>query len=143
MVIESVCYWFTDIYIAVSLFIYGKRLGCLGDEMPPECKHFVDSIHTFFEATSKVLFGFPLHKLWRTKNWKTLVSSFDDVFTYASGQINEKIKEIEEAGKSEKADAELGMDFLTYMIHSGTMSVEEIAVNAIDLLSAGVDTVFK
>ena len=112
--------------------------------MPPECKHFVDNIHTFFDANSKVVFGLPLHKLWRTKNWKTLVSSFDDLYTYASGQINEKIKEIEEAGKlnvSEKADAELGMDFLTYMIYSGTVRVEEIAVNAIDLLSAGVDTV--
>ena len=112
--------------------------------MPPECKQFVDNIHSFMETTSKLFFSLPFHKIWRTKNWKALVNSFDDLYTYASGQVNEKIREIEEAdksGESETVDAELGMDFLTYMIHSGTMSVEELAVNAIDLLTAGVDTV--
>ena len=66
------------------------------------------------------------------------------IHNYANALVNEKIKEIEEAGKldeSEKADAELGMDFLTSMIHSGTMSVEELVANATDLLTAGVDTV--
>ncbi len=40
-----------------------------------------------------------------------------------------------------EAEAELGTDFLTYMIHSGKMGVHDIVVNAIDLLTAAVDTV--
>ena len=112
--------------------------------MPPECKKYVDSIHIFLETTTKLMFSLPFHKIWPTKNWKTLVNSFDYLYSYASGHVNEKIAELEKAEKLnefEKVDAELGMDFLTYMIHSGNMSVEELAVNAVDLISAGVDTV--
>ena len=109
--------------------------------MPPECKKYVDSIHIFLETTAQLMFSLPFHKIWPTKNWKALINSFDYLYTYASGHVNEKIAELEKVKESEKADAELGMDFLTYMIHSGTMSVEELAVNAVDLIGAGVDTV--
>ena len=33
------------------------------------------------------------------------------------------------------------VDFLTYMIHCGELSIEEISINAADLLGGGVDTV--
>ena len=125
----------------------GKRLGCLGDQMPPECKHFVDSIQDFTLVTSEMLFGLPFHKIWRTKKWKRLVSSLDDSYTFAKGYVDQKMKEIEELDKNSAGDhdhqAELGMDFLTYMIYSGNMSLADIAVNAIDLLGAGVDTVSR
>lgn len=117
-------------------------MGCLEDEMPPECKKFVDNLHSFLVTTNKMFFGLPLHKLWKTKNWKELVRSQKDMFDYTSSLVNQKIKEIEkDAGSSEEVQAELGTDFLTYMVHSGSLSVEEIAINSIDLLSAGVDTV--
>ena len=33
------------------------------------------------------------------------------------------------------------VDFLTYMIHRGELSIEEISINASDLIGGGVDTV--
>ncbi len=61
--------------------------------------------------------------------------------------IDEKLAEIAEddrraleavSGEEEVPDK---VDFITYMIHSGKMSVEEVSVNIVDLLSAGVETV--
>ena len=112
--------------------------------MPQECKGLVDDLHTMLVTTSKMLNGIPFHKLWKNKNWKTLVSSMDGMLSYAGGLVNEKVKKIELAEEGDVGlETEEGMDFLTYMLHSssGKMTVEEIAVNAIDLILAGVDTV--
>ena len=66
----------------------------------------------------------------------------------ATKMINEKLAEIDE--KSRKAleaasgeeEAPEKVDFITYLVHSGKMSVEEAsAIIVIDLLSAGVETV--
>ena len=43
--------------------------------------------------------------------------------------------------KDRKKMMYVGDDFLSHMIYSGKMDVKEIAVNSIDLLAAGVDTV--
>ena len=144
MYTDLVCSYTVSSLIAVSFFVLGRRLGCLEDQMPLECKLFVDGIQNFMETTINLLFTLPIHKIWPTKKWKALVNIMDNLYTYASGHVNEKIAELgkkEKLNELEKADAELGMDFLTYMIHSGTMSIEELAANAIDLLIAGVDTV--
>jgi len=115
-------------------------MGCLGDQMPPDCKKFVDDFHGFIASMEKIMFGIPFHKIWRNKVWRDFLAYMDGFLTYTSSQVSQKIQEIEEhIGNHQKA--ELGMDFLTYMIHSGKMSVPEIAVNTMDLLSAGVDTV--
>ena len=61
--------------------------------------------------------------------------------------INEKLAEIEEADRkaleaaSGEEEAPEKVDFVTYLVHSGKMSIEELSVNVVDLLSAGVETV--
>ena len=114
--------------------------------MPTDCKAFVDDIHALLHTTDKLLFGLPFHKLWRTKNWKELLRAQDGVMKFTGGLVQGKMEEVmreerEKAEEEEDLQAELGMDFLTYMLHSGTMSAEEVAVNAMDMLAAGVDTV--
>ena len=107
--------------------------------MPHDCREFVDNIQGFLETTSKLLMGVPLHKFIKTQNWKNLVKHFEKAYSIASGLTKSRIEEIEreaETGEGEEKD-----DFLSHMIHSGKMSVEEVAVNAIDLMSAGIDTV--
>ena len=128
---------------AVGLFVLGKRLGCLEKVMPQECKGLVNDLHTFLHTTTMMMNGIPFHKLWKNKNWKTLVSCTDRILTYAGDQVKEKIKVIELAEEGDGLETEEGMDFLTYILHSssGKMTVEEIAANAIDLILAGVDTV--
>ena len=53
-----------------------------------------------------------------------LLRSQKDVFSYASNLVDQKISEIE-AESSVEVQAELGTDFLTYMIHSGSLNVGE------------------
>jgi len=75
------------------------------------------------------------------------VDSLDGILSYASDEVNYRIEEVQQQDKElekttdDQVQAELGMDFLSYMIRSGKMTVPEIAVNAIDLLNAAVDTV--
>ncbi len=130
--------------LAVSMFVLGKRMGCLEDQMPQDSKNFVDSVHDFTAVSAEMFFGIPFHRLWRNEKWRRLISSLGSIFTYTEGHINQKIKEIEEASKDVAASdlhAAAGMDFLTYMIYSGKLSAPDIAMDAIDLLTAGVDTV--
>lgn len=107
--------------------------------MPPDCKQYVEDIRSFFLCTERLLFGLPFHKIWPTKNWKELMRSQKGVLDFTSDLVREKMDNVVKEGKD--IGAELGMDFFTYMLHSGDMSAEQIAVNAIDLLGAGVDTV--
>jgi cytochrome P450 len=119
-------------------------MGCLGEQMPPECRKFVDSIRINFDATSKLMLSIPFHKLWRTKNWKRIVNALDYMWSFTGELVKEKMLEIEEktaAVGNTDIHAELGDDFITYMILSRRMGAEEIAVNAIDMLGAAVDTV--
>lgn len=111
--------------------------------MPPECKQFVDDIHTFIQLTAEFFFGLPLHRIWKTRKWKRFIKCTSDILDYTSNLVGQKIQEIqqEERSSGDEVRAELGTDFLTYMVHTGNMSVEGIAVNAIDLLNAGIDTV--
>jgi hypothetical protein len=61
------------------------------------------------------------------------------MWNFGDELVKEKILEIEEkTAAAENADihAELGDDFLTYLILSGKMGADEIAVNAICMLTA-------
>jgi len=113
--------------------------------MPPDCQEFIDHMQGFIDTTSKLLFGIPLHKYMRTSNWKKLVQQMDFTYSFSSSLIQAKIEEIEkkeaESREDDNAGEEAAEDFLTHMVYSGKMDINEIAVNAVDLLAAGVDTV--
>ena len=111
--------------------------------MPAECRQFVDDVHSFITTTDTLFYSLPLHWIWRTKHWKELVQAQEGMLKYNRSVVNQKIKEMERAAEEGGSDgeAELGTDFMTYMVSKGDMSVQEIAVNAMDLLNAGVDTV--
>lgn len=126
-------------FTAISNFVVGKKLGCLNDPVPPECNQFMEDMNAFLESTQKLMYGLPLHKLWRTKTWDAMVNSEGSKIAFTAKMVKEKISQINAA--AEMTSTELGNDFLTYMIHSGRMDAEEIAVNAIDLISGGIDTV--
>ena len=120
----------------------GKRLGCLEDPVPPDCKEFINSIAEFVVLANKLLFGFPLHKFMRTKNWEMFVHHYKTIYTFANSLVRAKIEDIEnKVVKKQEEGGDDGHDFVSHMIQSGKMDIKEIAVNSVDLLSAGVDTV--
>ena len=60
--------------------------------------------------------------------------------------ISKRLDEIEEEDKQRLQQATedevpIKVDFLTYLVHLGKMSLDAITANVIDLMTAGVDTV--
>lgn len=130
--------------VAVNLFVLGKRLGSLDENVPPDCQEFIVATNNFFAASQTLLFGLPFHKIYATKPYKTLLKSFKRIFEISMAHIKERLDELHEEElviEGEEEGPPLGVDFLTYMSKAGKMSLENITTNAIDLLAAGVDTV--
>ena len=131
--------------VAVAFFALGKRLGCLeSGELPPDCQKFITHVGDFLESFFNIMMSVPLHYLWKTKKWKYAVKSQEGVKEYAMKFISERMGEIrEEDKKALEEDAEIPdkVDFLTYLLQSSNLTVEEITYNIVDLLMAGVDTV--
>ena len=77
--------------LAICVFVLGKRLGCLEEEVPANCKVFIEELHNFITVTQELLFKFPFHKFVTTKNWKALVHSQKCVYEVAMGHVQEKV----------------------------------------------------
>lgn len=132
---------------SASFFVLGKRMGCLPDpsHAPHDCQLFIEAIGTFFRSSQELALSLPLYKLLNTKPWRNLKESVQTINTNASLHIQQRLNEIKE--KDLKAEGQSGeeevpekVDFLTYIIHSGQMSLDDIVVNAVDLIGGGVDT---
>ncbi|XP_003384618.1 PREDICTED: cytochrome P450 27C1-like [Amphimedon queenslandica] len=127
---------------SVAYFVLGKRLGALDlDNVPKDCQEFISALQEFFAATQDLLFSNPLKKLFPTKALSSLKETQIKIYQLSLNYISDRIREIkerEEEGKEEPDDKR--PDFMTYMIENSGMTLEQISVNAQDLLGAGVDT---
>ena len=54
--------------------------------------------------------------------------------------MTEEEKRLLEEGQ-EDDEPPAGVDFITFMMHAGKMDLDTITMNAVDLMSAGIDTV--
>ena len=88
------CHSHAPVYfsVAVCVFVLGKRLGCLEREMPTDCKLFINELHNFLVVIQRLLFNFPFHKYWATKDWKLLRHSQKHIYDIAMGHIQEKVQ---------------------------------------------------
>ena len=96
---------------------------------------FVNHIQNFLVATQKILTSLPLYKIYPTRSWKLLSESQRSLYEISLRHIEEKIRDIKEhdSGNTEPSDSE---DFISYKLHKGQMSLEEVTGNVADLLSA-------
>ena len=78
--------------LAVCVFVLGKRLGCLEQEIPPDCQVFIDGLHNFLDASQRLLFGLSFHKFVTTKAWKDLAHSQKQVYDIAMEHMKEKVQ---------------------------------------------------
>ena len=76
------------------MFVLGKRLGCLEEEVPANCKVFFQELDNFLTITQDLRFNFPFHKFVATKNWKALVHSQKYIYDIAMSHILEKVRVI-------------------------------------------------
>ena len=134
--------------IAVAFFVFGKRFGALSENgATPECQEFIAAVERIFVDVIELFFALPLYKIYPTKVWKNIVNDEITMHRLAMNMINEKLAAIEEEDRkaleaaSGEEEAPEKVDFITYLVHSGKMSIEEVSVNIIDILSAGVETV--
>lgn len=133
------------VFTAVALLVLGKRMGCLRvGSIPEGCQQFINYIQNVITSTQDILFGLPFHKIHSTRSWKMLAEALTETYRISMMHIEEKLKEIKQLDQqltAEDGGPSENEDFLTYMIQRGNMSLEEVTINAGDLLAAGVDTV--
>lgn len=113
---------------------------------PPECQEFIDQVGNFFELTMKLFLSIPTYLIYRNKLWRSSVNTQRAVKDLAMKFISKRLDEIKEEDKqllqqATEDEAPIKVDFLTYLVHSGKMSLDAITANVIDLMTAGVDTV--
>ena len=126
-------------------FVLGRKIGCLDvKNTPPEVQQLINNFQVFLKYTEKILFSpAKLHQLVGTKQWKTLRSSLLTVYNIALKNVEGKLQEVREDLSAASSDDEPPekMDFITYLMLNGKLTPQEIALNAIDFLLAGIDTV--
>ncbi len=132
---------------AVAFFAFGKRFDSLNlSGAPSESQEYISTVRHFFSTFSDILFSLPLHKIFPTRLWKKLVNGQRSLHEQSKKFIDDRLAEIAEDRRvleaaSDEEEAPEKVDFITYLVHSGKMSVEAVSANIMDILSAGVETV--
>ena len=109
--------------------------------MPQDCQDYIDNLQKFMSITQQLFFSLPLHKIYPTKAWKELIKTQRATFELSLNHIQEAVKKHSQEMRSEDTEPSVGESFISYMMNKGQMSIEEVTINAADLLGAGVDTV--
>lgn len=120
----------------ISYILFETRIGCLKQQVPPETQHFIDSINLMFKNS---IFATVLPR-WSRKVlpfWDRYLDSWDTIFAFGKRLIDRKMKELE--GHVEKGK-EVSQGYLSYLLASGHLSLDEVYGSVAELLLAGVDT---
>ncbi|KFP82663.1 hypothetical protein N310_09230, partial [Acanthisitta chloris] len=119
----------------ISYILFETRIGCLKQQVPAETQHFIDSINLMFKNS---IFATVLPR-WSRKVlpfWDRYLDSWDTIFAFGKTLIDRKMKELE--GQVERGKEVSG--YLSYLLASGRLSLDEVYGSVAELLLAGVDT---
>ncbi|KAI6065210.1 hypothetical protein LUU34_00082400 [Aix galericulata] len=119
----------------ISYILFETRIGCLKQQVPAETQHFIDSINLMFKNS---IFATVLPR-WSRKVlpfWDRYLDSWDTIFAFGKNLIDRKMKELE--GQVERGKEVSG--YLSYLLASGRLSLDEVYGSVAELLLAGVDT---
>ncbi|NXW95951.1 CP27A protein, partial [Alopecoenas beccarii] len=119
----------------ISYILFETRIGCLKQQVPAETQHFIDSINLMFKNS---IFATVLPR-WSRKVlpfWDRYLDSWDTIFAFGKKLIDRKMKELE--GQVERGKEVSG--YLSYLLASGRLSLDEVYGSVAELLLAGVDT---
>nr|XP_047935633.1 sterol 26-hydroxylase, mitochondrial [Anser cygnoides] len=119
----------------ISYILFETRIGCLKQQVPAETQHFIDSINLMFKNS---IFATVLPR-WSRKVlpfWDRYLDSWDTIFAFGKTLIDRKMKELE--GQVEGGKEVSG--YLSYLLASGRLSLDEVYGSVAELLLAGVDT---
>uniref|UniRef100_A0A8B9PXF3 Cytochrome P450 family 27 subfamily A member 1 n=1 Tax=Apteryx owenii TaxID=8824 RepID=A0A8B9PXF3_APTOW len=116
----------------ISYILFETRIGCLRRQVPAETQHFIDSINLMFKnSIFATVFPLPSPPL--------APSALGPAVPVPAGKtlIDRKMEELE--GQVERGKEVSG--YLSYLLASGRLSLEEVYGSVAELLLAGVDTV--
>ncbi|NXI54735.1 CP27A protein, partial [Chloroceryle aenea] len=119
----------------ISYILFETRIGCLKQQVPAETQRFIDSINLMFKNS---IFATVLPR-WSRKVlpfWDRYLDSWDTIFAFGKTLIDRKMEELE--GQVERGKEVSG--YLSYLLASGRLSLDEVYGSVAELLLAGVDT---
>ena len=118
----------------------------MDDPVPQECQELIDGLQELLDSTEKVIMGPPSYK--NSKAYEKMKKNHAKICNLGFKVVEKRVKEISkedqrlaQAGESGEEEGPINVDFLTYLIHSGKMSLGEVATNAIDMLIAAINQV--
>ncbi|XP_053733363.1 sterol 26-hydroxylase, mitochondrial [Synchiropus splendidus] len=116
--------------------LFETRLGCMNDVIPEETEKFIFSVGEMFRL-SPIIILFPKRTWPYLPSWKQFVDTWDHLFKVGEKLVNKKIEEIQQ-----KVDLDQNVEgaYLTHLLLSDKMTVNEILGSITELLLAGVDT---
>ncbi|XP_028332628.1 cytochrome P450 27C1 [Gouania willdenowi] len=124
----------------VAAILYEDRLGCLQNEIPQETLDYIGALNLMFSSFKTTMYAGAIPKWLRPlipKPWEEFCHSWDGLFKFSMIHVDKRLSEI-------KAQVQRGEEvkggFLTHLLVTKEMSLEEIYANATEMLLAGVDT---
>lgn len=120
----------------ISAILFETRLGCLEERIPTETQKFIDSIG-YMLKNSVFATVLPTWTRGVLPFWKRYLEGWDTIFDIGKKLIDQKMKLIQERLAQ---GIEVEGEYLTYLISSGKLTLQEVAGSMAELLLAGVDT---
>ncbi|XP_078535356.1 sterol 26-hydroxylase, mitochondrial-like [Lissotriton helveticus] len=120
----------------ISAILFETRLGCLEERIPPETQKFIDSIGYMFK-NSVFATVLPTWTRGVLPFWNRYLEGWDTIFNIGKKLIDKKMKLIQERLAQ---GTEVEGEYLTYLVSSGKLTLEEVTGSMAELLLAGVDT---
>ncbi|XP_043360718.1 sterol 26-hydroxylase, mitochondrial isoform X2 [Dermochelys coriacea] len=119
----------------ISYILFETRIWCLEQEIPVETQRFIDAIGLMLKNSvftnilpewSRELLPF----------WNRYLENWDIIFAFGKKLIDRKMEELE--GQLERGKQVSG--YLSYLLASSRLTLEEVNGSVAELLLAGVDT---
>ncbi|XP_067287219.1 25-hydroxyvitamin D-1 alpha hydroxylase, mitochondrial [Pseudorasbora parva] len=148
----------------ISSVLFESRIGCLDPVVPVETERFIQSINRMFVLTLVTMAMPPwLHRI-LPKPWLSFCQCWDDMFRFAKGHIDQRLKEErlkmeggermeeerlkmeggermeEERLKMEGGERMEGQHLICHLSQAG-LPLKSVYSNVTELLLAGVDTI--
>ncbi|ESO92641.1 hypothetical protein LOTGIDRAFT_233081 [Lottia gigantea] len=122
---------------SIGTFLFEERIGCLNEKPTELAQEFIDTLQKYFRLMQQLMYNLPMYKVFRTKKWQEFEKLSDRIMEVGREFVDKKIEKLQNADPS--TSQEKGA-FLTHLISQKSLSTSDVTSNAVDLLSAAVET---
>ena len=128
----------------MALYTLNKRLGSLKPNPPPDCEEFIDSVEQTFKTLLDLTLSLPVHNFWENKAMRQFVKAQKNAFRIVDKYVKERADEIGPLDNKMLAGSEEAppkVDYLTYLMHEGTLNMDDVTTSVLDIFSGGAENV--